>query len=86
MLMIGDPIYPGGNYFDLDWEARARANMGGDIASASAPDLENVASDSHAQVSHVYEGPLGPGELYCDGPTAGSVDAHFNFSALRVSY
>ena len=84
--MLGDPIYPGSNNFDLDWEARVRGNMRGEAPVSASSAVDGIVGTSHNEVAHVYEGPLGPGELYGDGPTAGSGDAHFNFSSLMVSY
>src|SRR3989338_4178910 len=112
MLMLGDPISPGSNNFDLDWEARVRGNMRGEAPVSASSAVDGIVGTSHNEVAHVYEGPLGPdyvheaagpvenfpggdfgpyagpqgpGELYGDGPTAGSGDAHFNFSSLMVS-
>ncbi|MBI4127126.1 hypothetical protein HY463_00285 [Candidatus Peregrinibacteria bacterium] len=84
--MLGEPIYPGSNGYDEDWDAKVRNNtahvpyegpLGPDYVHAAAAPVENFAGGDFGE----YAGPIGPGELYGDGPTAGSYDGHFNYSS-----
>lgn len=82
--MIGDSIYPGSNGFEDSYYSGLMRNMGGDLRSAQAPEMEAVSGTVQETIAHVYLGPEGPGELYGDGPTGDISVRGFNADGTAV--